>query len=115
MERAEVWIALTDGGNGLEEFLRANFGRPAVVQADEEAVRCLGNNVHRMDYPRYVAEGWQLGSGSVESVCKTVVGQRLKLAGMHRHELGTEEGCQLRAWFKSESGPWDAFWRRSIN
>ena len=31
MERAEVWVALTDGGSGLEEFLRANFGRPDLV------------------------------------------------------------------------------------
>jgi hypothetical protein len=31
MERAEVWVALTDGGNGLEDFVRANFGRPDLV------------------------------------------------------------------------------------
>jgi hypothetical protein len=178
MERADLWIALTDGGNGLEGFLRENFGRPdlvvildfwhaaeyladlakalhpgdeeqstalrgqwchtmkheggaailavlrglevprrrpAVAQAYEEAVRYLGNNVHRMDYPRYVAEGWQIGSGSVESACKTVVGQRLKLAGMRWGEEGTDEVCHLRALFKSEPGQWDAFWRRSIN
>jgi hypothetical protein len=40
------------------------------------------NQVHRMDYPRYLAHGWQIGSGPVESACKTVVGQRLKGAGM---------------------------------
>ncbi len=27
MNRAEVWIGLTDGGNGLEEFVRKNFSR----------------------------------------------------------------------------------------
>ena len=53
-----------------------------MATAYEEAVRYIGNNVHRMDYPRYLAEGWQIGSGSVESACKTVVGQRLNLAGM---------------------------------
>jgi hypothetical protein len=31
MEQAERWVALTDGGNGLEEFIRHNFGRPEVV------------------------------------------------------------------------------------
>jgi hypothetical protein len=31
MERAGRWIALTDGGSGLEEFVRANFGRPELV------------------------------------------------------------------------------------
>ena len=178
MERADRWIALTDGGNGLEDFVRANFGRPdlvvildfwhaaeyladlakalhpgdedqstallgqwchtmkheggaavlavlrgldlpkrrpAVAQAHADAVRYIGNNVHRMDYPRYVAAGWQIGSGSVESACKTVVGQRLNLAGMRWGEAGTDEVCQLRALFKSEPGQWEAFWRRSIN
>jgi hypothetical protein len=178
MERADLWIGLTDGGSGLEEFLRANFGRPdlvvildfwhaaeyladlakalhphdadqatalkeqwchamkheggaavlavlrglelpkrrpAVTQAYEEAVRYIGNNVHRMDYPRYLAEGWQIGSGSVESACKTVVGQRLNLAGMRWGARGTDEVCHLRALFKSEPGQWAAFWKRSIN
>src|SRR6185295_19321586 len=31
MERAELWIALSDGGNGLEDFLRENFNRPDLV------------------------------------------------------------------------------------
>ena len=31
MEWADLWIALTDGGNGLEDFLRENFGRPDLV------------------------------------------------------------------------------------
>jgi hypothetical protein len=178
MERAEVWLALTDGGNGLEEFVRKNFGRPdlevildfwhaaeyladlakalhpadaeqsaalrdawchtmkheggaailavprdlpapprrpAVAQAHEEAVRYIGNNVHRMDYPRYEREGWQIGSGAVESGCKTVVGQRLNLAGMRWREEGTDKVCHLRALFKSEPGQWAAFWRRSVN
>jgi hypothetical protein len=178
MERAALWLALTDAGSGLEEFIRVNFGRldlvvildfwhaaeylanlakalhpqdeeqsealrgewchtmkheggaailavlqgwelpqrrPAVTQAHEEAVRYISNNVHRMDYPRYVAEGWQIGSGSVESACKTVVGQRLNLAGMRWGENGTDEVCHIRALFKSEPDQWAAFWRRSLN
>ncbi len=178
MERAQRWVAVIDGGNGLEDFVRANFnrpdlvvildfwhaaeylaalakalypadeaqsqalkdawchtmkheggaavlavlkglelpkGRPAVGQAHTDAVRYIGNNVHRMDYPTYVAEGLQIGSGSVESACKTVVGQRLNLAGMRWGEKGTDEVCRLRALFKSEPSQWAAFWRRSIN
>jgi hypothetical protein len=178
MERAQQWLALTDGGSGLEEFVRSNFNRPDLVvildfwhvteylgelaralhpgdaarsqallaewchtmkheggaailavlqgldlpkrrppvqKAHTEAVRYIGNNVHRMDYPRYVSQGWQIGSGSVESACKTVVGQRLKLAGMRWGADGTDEVCHLRALFKSERGQWEAFWRRSIN
>ena len=31
MEQAEVWVALTDGGSGLEDFAQKNFNRPDLV------------------------------------------------------------------------------------
>ena len=80
-----------------------------------EALGYLRSNVHRMDYPTYVANGWLIGSGAVESACKTVVGQRLKLAGMRWGEDGTDAVCHLRALFKSERGQWRDFLGRSIN
>ena len=30
-EAADLWVALTDGGNGLEDFARQNFNRPDLV------------------------------------------------------------------------------------
>lgn len=176
MDQAEVWIGLSDGGNGLEEFIRRNFPRDPVLildfwhaadhltelakllQPDDEekredlvtswchtmkheggrrilevvralplprkkavqekhaeVVNYLENNVHRMDYPAYLANGWMIGSGAVESACKTIVGQRLKQAGMRWREYGTDSMCQLRALFKSEPNQWQAFWQRRIN
>jgi hypothetical protein len=176
MDQAEVWIGLSDGGNGLEEFVRRNFSRDPVLILDfwhaadhltelakmlhpadqeqreklltswchtmkheggrriievlrayplpghkavqdkhAEVVNYLENNVHRMDYPTYVGNGWLIGSGAVESACKTVVGQRLKQAGMRWREYGTHSMCHLRALFKSEPSQWQAFWQRRIN
>ncbi len=66
-----------------------------------------------MDYPRYVANGWSIGSVAVESACKTVVGQRLKPSGRRWREYGTDAICHPRAFFKSEAGQWQAFWRRT--
>ncbi len=177
MNQAEQWIALTDGGAGLEEFVRQNFPghelvpildfwhaaeylrelaavlhpqdeaaratqfevwrqrlrdqggkaliahleefvgaprRPAVQEKLAEVLRYFGNNVARMDYPRYRASGWQIGSGAVESGCKTVVGQRLKLAGMRWREPGTDALCHLRALFRSGPAQWEAFWKRTV-
>jgi hypothetical protein len=177
-EAAQVWIALSDGGNGLEDFLQKNFnradlvvildfwraasyleelarawhpkdaeqgaalaqawchtlkhqggtallhelrglplprGRPAVREAHAAAVGYLEKNEHRTDYPRYRANGWEIGSGPVESACKTVVGQRLKLAGMRWREPGTDSVCHLRALFKSERGQWEAFCNANPN
>jgi len=174
MDAADQWIALSDGGNGLENFLRVNFPRDVVLILDfwhareylsdlaktlypddeelrkalwtswchtmkqaggdgivavletlslparkpglkaqyETTLNYLRNNRHRMDYPTYVANGWCIGSGSVESACKTVVNQRLKLAGMRWGEDGTDEMCHLRAIFRSETTQWNLFWSR---
>ena len=173
MDRAERWIALSDGGSGLEDFLRTNFPRVEAVILDiyhaaeylgdlaqalypgdehgaeawradwchrlkheggaavleglrgltvrgraaraclKEVVTYFTNQVHRMDYPAYRAKGWQIGSGQVESACKTVVGQRLKGAGMRWGADGADAVCHLRALFRSEPGQWEAFWSRN--
>jgi hypothetical protein len=179
MANAEQWIGLSDGGNGLENFLATNFpgpvasgtelvlildfwhaadsllklakaihpsdeaqrqelvtswchtmkhdggrriverlenlplpDRPAVRMQSEETLGYLKNNVHRMDYPRYLANGWSIGSGAMESACKTVVGQRLKLSGMRWGPTGTDDMCQLRALYRSEPKQWELFWAR---
>ena len=72
------------------------------------------NQAHRMDYPTYDANGWQIGSGAVESACKTVVGQRLKGSGMRWGEPGSHAVCHVRALYRSEPSQWIAFWKRSI-
>lgn len=71
------------------------------------------NHAHRMDYPTYIANGWQIGSGPVESACKTVVGNRLKGGGMRWGEQGTDAVAHLRALYLSEPACWDAFWQIS--
>src|SRR5207248_533415 len=78
----------------------------------ETTLEYFGNNVHRMEYPEYQAEGWHIGSGVVESACKTVVGQRLKGAGMRWGAGGAHALCHVRALYRSEKGQWQAFWRR---
>jgi hypothetical protein len=171
MDRAKCWIAVGDAGAGVEDWLRANFGRVDAVILDfyhvaehlgelgralhpgdeaaredwietwshrlkheggevvlkelrglpldgREAVRkvhgeVLGyfeNHVHRMDYPTYRAKGWAIGSGPVESACKTVIGKRMKNGGMRWGGDGADEMCHLRALFSSGESQWDAYW-----
>lgn len=71
------------------------------------------NHQHRMDYPRYVANGWQIGSGPVESGCKRLVTQRLKGAGMRWGERGTDTMCHLRALLLCQPDQWDQYWTAS--
>jgi hypothetical protein len=175
MDRADRWIALSDGGSGLEDWVRVHFGRVDAVildfyhaaeylgtlaralypgdeaaregwlggwchrlkheggaavleglrplevrgaaarEAKAEVVRYFGNQAHRMDYPTYTAQGWAIGSGPVEAACKTVIGQRMKGAGMRWGEDGADAMSHLRALFKSGDRQWDAFWRPSPN
>lgn len=73
-------------------------------------VQYYRNHEHRMDYPRYVRNGWQIGSGPVESACKTVVGNRLKGGGMRWGKAGADAVCHLRGLYLSEPACWESFW-----
>ena len=50
----------------------------------------------QMDYPRFRAEQWPIGSGMVESANKLVVEERLKGAGMHWAEVNVNPLLALR-------------------
>jgi hypothetical protein len=173
---AEQQIALSDGGNGLENFFRKNFPLAECIidfwhakehlvelgnalwpddetprqervggwcrqlkhegglkiirvleqldlanhaatarQAHADCLQYFKNHQHRMAYPRYLANGWQIGSGPVESACKTVVANRLKGSGMRWKEEGSNAVCHLRALYLSEPGQWEAYWRDHPN
>jgi len=73
----------------------------------------LRSNQHRTDYPTYLARGWEIGSGEIESACKTVVNHRLKGAGMRWRESGTTAVCQLRSLFKSDQILWMHHWQHT--
>jgi hypothetical protein len=169
MNQAEQWIALTDGGNGLERFIDVNFPRAEKIldfrhaaehvsdfakqyrrgpgatplahawchtlkhaggkqlvrdlnrlkrqamsvetqDAYDKLLHYLRSNEHRMDYPRYLKNGWHIASGGVESACKRVVNQRLCMGGMRWGESGSDAMAHLRALYLSDANQWDAFW-----
>ncbi len=83
--------------------------------AHADCLRYFQNHQHKMDYPRYVKNGWQIGSGPVESACKTVVGGRLKQSGMRWGEAGSDAVCHLRALYLSQPGQWEGFWKNQPN
>jgi Uncharacterised protein family (UPF0236) len=115
-EQARAWCGVLkdEGGALLAAVLRAEDWprRPGLAAAVADLAGYLERHAHRMAYPEYLAEGWCIGSGAVESACKTVVGQRLKLAGMRWGEDGADALCHLRALYRSEKGQWEAFWNR---
>ena len=107
-----------EGGRAIVATLRGLDLTDCGVAVREDhrlVVQHFEKNVHRMDYPRYRRQGWQIGSGSVEAACKTVIGGRLKGSGMRWGEDGADAVSHLRALFLSEKGQWDAFWAASRN
>lgn len=60
------------------------------------------SNVDRMKYDEYRANGWFIGSGVIESGCKTVIGQRFKQSGMIWSLKGAKALLPLRTLYKSD-------------
>jgi hypothetical protein len=105
------------GGAVVLEELRAlpPDGREGVRKVHSEVVGYFANHVDRMDYPSYQAKGWAIGSGPIESACKTVIGKRMKNGGMRWGEDGADEMCHLRALFASGEEQWEAYWHPTPN
>lgn len=83
------------------------------ADANDEARKCLGYvtaNRHRMRYPDFRAQGLCISTGVVEAGCKTVVGTRLKRAGMHWTVAGADAIVALRCCVLS--GRFEDFWER---
>ena len=97
------------------EKLDLTTASAAVREVHRKTVQYFRNHEHRMDYPTYVRNGWQIGSGPVESACKTVVGNRLKGGGMRWGEDGADAVCHLRALYLSEPACWESFWNPPPN
>jgi hypothetical protein len=68
----------------------------------------LEKREQQMDYPSFQAQGWPLGSGSVESANKLVVEERLKGPGMHWAEANVNPMLALRNAMCSDR--WEEVW-----
>jgi hypothetical protein len=85
---------------------------PAAETAAEEvrkAVAYFTTHAARMDYPTFMAQQLPIGSGAVESACKTLIEAREKGAGMRWSRPGAQHVATLRAVHRSDE--WEAFWQ----
>lgn len=67
----------------------------------------IWNNREFIDYPTYKEKGYFVGSGAIESGNKTVLQERLKLAGMKWYQESAEMLIALRA--KLQSNLWGSY------
>ena len=78
------------------------------IKKDEldTALGYFENNAPRMRYHWFRSRGLFTGSGVVEAGCKSVIGQRLKQAGMHWTQDGADAIIALRC--REASSTWEA-------
>jgi hypothetical protein len=102
LDRKDQWLAARmedlDYGDidGIEAAVREY---PLQGVKKDEVEKELGyflNNAPRMRYHWFRSRGLFVGSGVVEAGCKAVIGQRLKLAGMHWTTAGADAIIALR-------------------
>lgn len=113
------WLAqrLDDLDNGDTDAITAAARVfPLAGAKAEELATALGyfdTNAPRMRYQHFRALGMFIGSGAVEAGCKAVIGQRLKLSGMHWSTPGATGILTLRC--QEASGRWEEIWPQPRN
>jgi len=118
-DRKDDWLAarLQDLDYGdIDGICKAARLYPLEGVKKDELDTALGyfeNNAPRMRYHWFRRCGLFVGSGVVEAGCKTVIGQRLKLSGMHWTAAGADAITTLRC--QQASRPEDRIWIASHN
>jgi len=110
--KAEEWVReqleyLSDAEAVILSLMYLSSSNGEVVKKIAENITYFENNQGRMHYDEYKAKGYH--SGTAESACKHVIGQRLKQAGMTWSIKGAEAILQLRILWKN--GEWNRFWQ----
>jgi hypothetical protein len=76
----------------------------------DDLVDYLKNNAYRMDYRRYRALGYQIGSGAMESLHRTGSQKRLKIPGARWLPETSQALFDLRMLYLC--GRWEEFWHQ---
>jgi hypothetical protein len=111
----ETRLADLDAGD-IPAICAAARAFPLSGRKAAELTTALGyfeHNAHRMRYQHFRSLGMFIGSGAVEAGCKAVIGQRLKLSGMHWSCSGATAILTLRC--QQASGRWEEIWQRPHN
>jgi hypothetical protein len=100
-----IWLeeasqALWNGN--VEDVIAACEALAQTCLQASQAVTYFTNNIERMRYDRFRAAGYMIGSGTIESGCKQVVSQRLKLPGAQWIVTGAVHTAKARAAWLSE-------------
>jgi hypothetical protein len=97
---------------GLKQMATKHNLRGVRRQRLNASVKYLTNNRKHMDYDKYLAHGYPIGSGVVEGACRHLVKDRMELTGMRWRTKGAQAMLDLRSVFLN--GDWDRFQQHRI-
>ncbi len=83
-----------------------------IREAIESEITYLTNGRGRMDYARYEAEGWPIGSGAIEATCKHLVKERFCVTGAHWRRRNIHKILALRLSIHNEE--WNTDWETEL-
>jgi hypothetical protein len=92
----------------LQNELQSGSWKASHQKTFKKVITYLKNHKSYMRYHEYLAQGYPIGSGVVESACSHVVKNRMELPGARWSVSGAEAILQLRSVVKSQD--WDAYW-----
>jgi hypothetical protein len=92
----------------LQNELMSGLWNASQQKTFKKVITYLKNHKSYMKYHEYLAHGYPIGSGVVESACSQVVKNRMELPGARWSVSGAEAILQLRSVVKSQD--WDAYW-----
>jgi len=88
---------------------KVQVGDEVAAEEVRKAIAYFSEHERRMDYPSFMARQLPIGSGAVESACKSLIEEREKGAGMRWSRTGAQAVASLRA--LQRSGRWQKFWQ----
>lgn len=122
--RREQWLQhvrgllLEPGGHGrvlrsIARLRELHGYKKSEAEDAEKAEKYLRRYRRFMDYASMKQQGFPIGSGVVESACKQIVSERMKLSGMRWHKTGAQHTMTLRCLLLS--GIWDIVYEASLD
>jgi len=93
---------------GLKQIMSKRKLRAGQSKALRETISYFENHRKWMRYDEYLAAGYPIGSGVVESTCGHTVKKRMEGTGRRWSIKGAESTLLLRSIYTSED--WDAYW-----
>lgn len=87
---------------------RKRYRSQARRKSLKELIQYIARRFEMCDYPRFIEQGWQIGSGPTEAMCK-VLTYRLKGSGMRWDRAGADAIMALIA--LEQSNTWKSYWK----